>query len=214
MNRRAVNLCSQKSDSFITFVSRGHRVSVPSALSGASAVSRAIRNVPSSMLSRGRIPSRAARASLFRPSASCVFRSVSHTCRSRGTASLVLACAAVIGTIAYTATVKTMMARSFGLTYRRQFSLALALACGLAASAVGVVGPIVFVGLIVPHLARFLAGKHFSLVLPLTIALGVITVTLGDLVGRLLGQAEEIPIGVITAICGVPVLIALLRRTP
>nr|WP_265975020.1 iron ABC transporter permease [Brucella intermedia] len=109
---------------------------------------------------------------------------------------------------------EAQVARSFGLTYRRQFSLALALACGLAASAVGVVGPIVFVGLIVPHLARFLAGKHFSLVLPLTIALGIITVTLGDLAGRLLGQAEEIPIGVITAICGVPILIALLRRIP
>jgi iron complex transport system permease protein len=106
------------------------------------------------------------------------------------------------------------VARSFGLAYRRQFSLALALACGLAASAVGVVGPIVFVGLIVPHLARFLAGKHFALVLPLTVALGVIVVTLGDLMGRVLGQAEEIPIGVITAIFGVPVLIALLRRTP
>lgn len=106
------------------------------------------------------------------------------------------------------------VARSFGLSYRRQFSLALVLACGLAASAVGVVGPIVFVGLIVPHLARFLAGRHFPLVLPLTVALGIITVTLGDLAGRQLGQAEEIPIGVITAICGVPVLIALLRRTP
>ncbi len=106
------------------------------------------------------------------------------------------------------------VARSFGLSYRLQFSLALALACFLAATAVSVVGPIVFVGLIVPHLARFLAGRHFSLVLPLTIALGVITVTLGDLVGRVLGQAEEIPIGVVTAIFGVPVLIVLLRRTP
>ncbi|RWC47459.1 iron ABC transporter permease [Mesorhizobium sp.] len=105
------------------------------------------------------------------------------------------------------------VARSFGLAYSRQFSLALLIACCLAASAVGVVGPVVFVGLIVPHLARFIAGRRFDLVLPLAIALGAITVTLGDLVGRLLGQAEEIPIGVITAICGVPVLIALLRRT-
>ncbi|CAH1692925.1 Iron complex transport system permease protein [Hyphomicrobiales bacterium] len=106
------------------------------------------------------------------------------------------------------------VARSFGLGYRSHFSLALALSCGLAASAVGVVGPIVFVGLIVPHLARLLAGRHFSLVLPLTIALGIVVVTLGDLAGRLLGQAEEVPIGVITAIFGVPVLIVLLRRAP
>ncbi|MDX4993068.1 iron chelate uptake ABC transporter family permease subunit, partial [Streptococcus suis] len=73
------------------------------------------------------------------------------------------------------------VARSFGLAYRRQFSLALALSCCLAASAVGVAGPIVFVGLIVPHLARFLAGRRFAMVLPLTIALGVVVVTLGDL---------------------------------
>ncbi|ENN86454.1 putative ferrichrome ABC transporter, permease protein [Rhizobium freirei PRF 81] len=106
------------------------------------------------------------------------------------------------------------MARSFGLSYRRQFSLALLLSCGLAASAVGTVGPIVFIGLIVPHLARFLAGRRTTLLLPLTIVLGAVTVTLGDLVGRLIGQADEIPIGIVTAICGVPVLIALLRKTP
>lgn len=104
------------------------------------------------------------------------------------------------------------VARSFGLAYRPQFTIAVGIACGLAASAVGVVGPIVFVGLIVPHLARFLVGRHFSLIMPLTIALGCIVVALGDLAGRVLGQEQEIPIGVITAICGAPLLIALLRR--
>ncbi|MCW0002322.1 iron ABC transporter permease [Pararhizobium sp. YC-54] len=106
------------------------------------------------------------------------------------------------------------VARSFGLSYRRQFSLVLLLSCALAASAVGAVGPIVFVGLIVPHLARFLAGRHFPLVLPLTIVLGAVIVTLGDLIGRLAGGAEEIPIGVVTAVTGVPVLLALLRKIP
>jgi iron complex transport system permease protein len=106
------------------------------------------------------------------------------------------------------------VARSFGLSYRKQFSLVLVLSCMLAASAVGTVGPIVFVGLIIPHLARFLAGRRFALVLPLMIVLGGLVVTLGDLIGRLLGQADEIPIGVVTAIFGAPVLIALLRRTP
>jgi len=106
------------------------------------------------------------------------------------------------------------VARSFGLAYHLQFSLALALSCCLAASAVGVVGPIIFVGLIVPHLARFFAGRHFSLVLPLTIFLGVTVVTLCDLVGRVVGQADEIPIGVVMMICGVPVLALLLRKIP
>ena len=106
------------------------------------------------------------------------------------------------------------VARSFGLSYRRQFSVVLLLSCVLAASAVGVVGPIVFVGLIVPHLARFLAGRHYPLVFPLTVVLGAIIVTLGDLIGRVAGRAEEIPIGVVTAIIGVPVLLALLRKVP
>lgn len=106
------------------------------------------------------------------------------------------------------------VARSFGLAYRRQFTVLLVISCALAASAVGVVGPIVFVGLVVPHLARFLAGRHFPLVLPLTVALGAIVITLGDLIGRLAGGAEEVPIGVITALTGVPVLLALLRKAP
>ncbi|WP_273794997.1 FecCD family ABC transporter permease [Brucella intermedia] len=106
------------------------------------------------------------------------------------------------------------VARSFGLSYRRQFSIVLLVSCGLAASAVGAVGPVVFVGLVAPHLARFLAGIRFTLVLPLTITFGAIIVMLGDLLGRLAGQTDEIPIGVVTAICGAPVLIAFLRKTP
>jgi len=108
----------------------------------------------------------------------------------------------------------TPVARSFGLAYRPAFSGVLLLSAGLASSAVGVVGPIVFVGLIVPHLARFVAGRHSALRLPLTITLGAVTVTLADLVGRLVGRADEIPIGVVAAFVGVPVLIALLRKTP
>ena len=106
------------------------------------------------------------------------------------------------------------VARSFGLSYKWQFSLVLLVSCALAASAVGAVGPIVFVGLVVPHLARFLAGRHFPLVLPLTIVFGAVIVTLGDLIGRLAGGAEEIPIGVVTALIGVPVMLALLRKVP
>ena len=107
-----------------------------------------------------------------------------------------------------------LVARSFGLSYRNQFSVVLLISCALAASAVGAVGPIVFVGLVVPHLARFFAGRHFPLVLPLTVVLGAVVVTLGDLVGRLIGGAEEVPIGVVKAIVGVPVLLLLLRRVP
>jgi len=104
------------------------------------------------------------------------------------------------------------VARSFGLAYGRAFSAVLALACILAASAVGVVGPLIFVGLMVPHLARAIAGHRFGLVLPLSACLGAALVTGADLVGRLAGGAEEIPIGVVTAFAGAPFLLYLLRR--
>lgn len=106
------------------------------------------------------------------------------------------------------------VARSFGLAYGRHFTLVLLLACMLAASAVGAVGPLIFVGLVVPHLARFLAGSRFGLVAPLTVFLGASLVTIADLVGRLVGGANEIPVGVVISICGAPVLLLLLRRTP
>jgi len=106
------------------------------------------------------------------------------------------------------------IARSFGLNYRRQFSLSLSIACILAASAAGTVGPIIFVGLVVPHLARILAGREQALILPMTMALGGIFVTFGDMIGRLVGGVEEIPVGIITALFGVPVMLALIRKTP
>ena len=52
-----------------------------------------------------------------------------------------------------------------GPFYRTQFTITLGVACCLAASAVGVVGPIIFVGLMCPHLARFMAGRRTPLVL-------------------------------------------------
>lgn len=104
------------------------------------------------------------------------------------------------------------VARSFGLAYRVHFSIILLIASGLAASAVGVVGPLYFVGLAVPHLARYLAGNMPGMALPFTILLGGTLVVAADLFGRLLGQATEIPVGVITAILGAPVLLVLLRR--
>lgn len=104
-------------------------------------------------------------------------------------------------------------AQSFGLAYRRHFSVVLCLASGLAASAVGAVGPIAFVGLLTPHLARAIAGRRRRVLLPVTILLGAVVVTAGDLAGRLIGGSEEIPIGVVTALLGVPVLVVLLRKT-
>ncbi|PZQ88706.1 MAG: ferrichrome ABC transporter permease [Leifsonia xyli] len=103
-------------------------------------------------------------------------------------------------------------ARSFGLAYRRDLSLVLGVACVLAASAAGAVGPLMFVGLVTPHLARALVGGDAARLLPASALLGAMLVTVGDLAGRLIGGTEEIPIGVVTAIAGAPVMVLLLRR--
>lgn len=107
-----------------------------------------------------------------------------------------------------------LSARSYGLAYQKYFTIVLAVACLLAASAVGTVGPISFIGLIVPHLARFLSRKSGQFILPFTILLGMITITVGDLAGRLIGQADDIPVGVTTAFFGAPLFIFLLRKIP
>ncbi len=82
----------------------------------------------------------------------------------------------------------------------------------LVASAVAAAGPIAFVGLAVPHLARRLtSGGHRSL-LPLSALLGAALLVGADVAGRVVRSPAEVPAGVMTALVGVPVLVVLVRR--
>jgi iron complex transport system permease protein len=82
----------------------------------------------------------------------------------------------------------------------------------LVASAVAAAGPIAFVGLAVPHLARRLtSGGHRSL-LPLSALLGAALLVAADVAGRVVRSPAEVPAGVMTALVGVPVLVVLVRR--
>jgi len=82
----------------------------------------------------------------------------------------------------------------------------------LTASAVAAAGPIVFVGLVVPHLARRLVKGGHRTVLPLSALLGAGLLVLADVVGRVVRAPSEVPAGVMTALVGVPVLVVLVRR--
>ena len=75
-------------------------------------------------------------------------------------------------------------------------------------------GPIGFVGLIVPHTVRLLLGPDHRIVFPASILGGGVFLVLADGLARTVIQPAELPIGVITAICGAPFFIALLRRHP
>lgn len=100
-----------------------------------------------------------------------------------------------------------------GVPVRRARIAMITLSVGLAAFAVAAVGPLGFVGLVAPHLALRLAccgvGQH----LLLTALTGAIMVSLADLVGRVAAAPVQIPAGILTAILGVPVFLALILKT-
>lgn len=88
-------------------------------------------------------------------------------------------------------------------------TLAITLLCGAATAAVG---PIAFVGLVVPHVARAVTGPDHRWLLPYSMVLGAALLLGSDILGRLLARPGEIQAGLITAFTGAPVFIALVRR--
>ena len=79
------------------------------------------------------------------------------------------------------------------------------------AAVVSVSGLIGFVGIIVPHFVRLLAGASYRRVLPLSVVLGAAFLVLADIPGRVLQDPAETPIGVVTAFFGAPFFILVLR---
>lgn len=88
-------------------------------------------------------------------------------------------------------------------------SLIVLVLAGAAASVVGAVG---FVGLIIPHLARFIVGVDYRWVIPSSAVLGAFLVVLADLGSRTLNPPFETPIGALIAIVGVPFFLYLARK--
>jgi iron complex transport system permease protein len=104
------------------------------------------------------------------------------------------------------------VAQGLGMRVERVRGLVLLLAVLLAASAVAVAGPIGFVGLVIPHMARLLAGASFRSVLPVAALLGAGLVVFSDALGRTLFAPAELPAGVVTALIGAPYFLYLLRK--
>lgn len=82
----------------------------------------------------------------------------------------------------------------------------------LCGSAVAIAGPIGFVGLVTPHMARQLVGIDYRKVIPITALLGAILLVGADLVVRSVAAPFEIPLGAITALIGVPFFLYLANR--
>lgn len=81
---------------------------------------------------------------------------------------------------------------------------------GVMVSLSGIIG---FVGLIIPHICRTIAGSVHKKLIPLTLLLGSLFLIWADILGRLIGSTEELPIGVVTAIIGAPFFLWLLRKS-
>ena len=82
----------------------------------------------------------------------------------------------------------------------------------LTGAAVAAAGPIGFVGLTVPHVARAICGPDYRWVLPYSALLAPILLLGADIVGRVVARPGELQVGIVTAVLGAPFFIALVRR--
>lgn len=103
-------------------------------------------------------------------------------------------------------------ALSLGIRPQRLRALLLLATCLLIGTVVALSGAIGFLGLVVPHLARRLVGASHRVLIPLAALLGAILVIWADIGARTLLSPQELPIGIITALVGTPMLLALIRR--
>lgn len=81
----------------------------------------------------------------------------------------------------------------------------------LVGGSVSIAGPIGFVGLIVPHLVRFLVGVDYRWILPYVAILGAVILLIADIFARLLIRPQELPVGLVTPLLGTPFFIYLIR---
>ena len=82
----------------------------------------------------------------------------------------------------------------------------------LAAAATAAVGPIAFVGLVVPHLTRSVIGIDHRWQVPVAAVLGAALLVTADIIGRIVARPEEIMVGIVTALVGAPFLLLAVRR--
>lgn len=92
---------------------------------------------------------------------------------------------------------------------KRELVFCTALGVGAAVAAAGLIG---FIGLVVPHLVRLLAGPDHRVVLPASLLAGGVLMLFADLVARLVLAPAELPIGIVTALIGAPFFLVLLIR--
>jgi iron complex transport system permease protein len=107
-----------------------------------------------------------------------------------------------------------MQAQALGVAVDRLRYIIYLLASLATAASVTVAGSIGFVGLVVPHLVRLAVGNDQRLLLPASVLAGGSLLVLADTAARTLIAPQQLPVGVLTALIGVPVFLFLLSRQP
>ena len=103
-------------------------------------------------------------------------------------------------------------ARQMGVNVERTKLLLIATASLITSAAVSVSGLIGFVGLIAPHAVRLVWGHDHRSLLPMSMLVGAGFLVLADIVARTAASPTELPVGVVTAFCGAPFFLYLLRK--
>lgn len=104
------------------------------------------------------------------------------------------------------------LARSLGSSVLRTRVLAIAAITLLCGTATAMAGPIAFVGLMIPHVARWIVGPDQRWIIAYSVLLAPVLVLAADVLGRVLLRTGEVPVGIVTAFLGAPVLVVLVRR--
>lgn len=105
---------------------------------------------------------------------------------------------------------ETAISLGQNITLIRLFSMVVVAV--LAGSSVAIVGPIGFVGLLVPHITRTIVGNDYQKIIPCSALLGSLLVVLADLAGRMINPPFETPIGVLISLIGIPFFLHLVRK--
>ncbi|WGP07610.1 iron chelate uptake ABC transporter family permease subunit [Bacillus subtilis] len=104
------------------------------------------------------------------------------------------------------------LAASLGTSVNRTRVLSILAVTVLAGAATAAAGPIGFIGLMIPHIARWIVGPDQRWILGYSVVLSPILLLASDVIGRVVMKPGELQVGVVTAFVGAPVLIALVRR--
>ena len=118
----------------------------------------------------------------------------------------------VIGTVLALALSHSLNAVALGTSVNRTRVLSILAVTLLAGAATAAAGPIGFIGLMIPHIARWIVGPDQRWILGYSLVLSPILLLASDVIGRVVMKPGELQVGVVTAFVGAPVLIALVRR--